>query len=128
MSKDHRNYIRLMGRGPWSYVFTWPGNLTVATGLALIPVVRPIVITNVAVQLATAPTGAAAIFDLVASGGTLWPTNPSNRPTVAISGTQDLTSVPDTTALSAGDWLRLDVTQIGSTVPGAQAVVVIEYI
>jgi len=72
----------------------------------------------------TAPTGQALIVDILRSsdGGTtwtsFWATNPGNRPQLAV-GTKTSSQINfDTTAVSAGDLLRIDVIQVGSTVAG----------
>lgn len=79
-------------------------------------------ISNVVVSVGTAPTGATAIFDVNKNGTTIFSTQ-ANRPTIAISGFYDGSSVPDVTSLSAGDYLTVDVDQIGSTVKGSDAVI-----
>lgn len=114
------------GKAPYVIPLTIPGALVVG-GIAIrFPLWRPITILNVTAQLTTAPTGAAAIFDVNLSGTTIFTTQ-ANRPTVAIGALQDLASVPDVTAGPAGGYLTVDVDQIGSTVAGADAVILIEY-
>lgn len=103
-----------------------PGTLVAALGTIRFPLWRNITILNVVAQLGTAPTGAAAIFDVSLSGTTIFTTQ-ANRPTVAAGALQDLTSVPDVTTAPAGGYLTVDVDQVGSTVAGADAVIVIEY-
>lgn len=109
-----------------TFVMTIPGTLVVGTGVVRLPVVRNITIVNVEVHVGTAPTGATAIFDVNKNGTTIFTTQ-GNRPTVAISGTSDTSSVPDVTTASAGDYLTVDVDQIGSTVAGANACLAVEY-
>ena len=106
-------------------VFTIPGTLIVGAG-AEIPMPFAMTITNVRVRIKTAPTGASAIFDLNKNGTTMFTTQ-GNRPTVTAGNNQDLSSVPDVTSLAAGDYLSVDCDQIGSTVAGANAVLVVEY-
>ena len=87
-------------------------------------------ITGIAVAVGTAPTGAAAIFDLVKNGTTVYSTT-ANRPTVAISALETAgagAGVPDVKAFAAGDTIELNVVQVGSSVAGADADVVVAYI
>jgi hypothetical protein len=73
-----------------------------------------------------APTGAAVIFDVNKNGTTLFTTT-GNRPTIAISGTSDLNNVPDITTVTAGDVITVDIDQIGSTIAGSDASVIVWY-
>jgi hypothetical protein len=82
-------------------------------------------ITNVAASVGTDPTGASVVVDVLKNGTTLWGTNPGNRPTITATNFADLTNTPDTTAISAGDYLTLTVASVGSTVAGADLNVVI---
>lgn len=116
------------GKAPYVLVHTIPGTLVAGVGVVAIPIWRTIDILNIRVRINTAPTGASAIFDVNKNGTTIFTTQ-GNRPTVAISANEDLTSAPDvvTATATAGDYLTVDVDQIGSTVAGANATIVIEY-
>jgi len=98
-------------------VFVAPYNFTVLGGYALV---------------GTAPTDASLILNVskvsqaAGTSANLYTTN-ANRPTIAATATQSWTgstafaksSVPDTDDVLAGDILKLNVIQIGSTVAGA---------
>ncbi len=73
----------------------------------------------------TAPTGAAILIDINKNGSTIWSTQ-GNRGTIAAAATTGNTTTFNTTALAAGDYLDLDIDQIGSTVPGSDLTVVLE--
>jgi len=105
--------------------FTAPGTLTVSTGTLRFPITSAMTITNIRAMVDTAPTGASAIFDVNLNGTTVYTTQ-ANRPTIAVSGTDSGNTTPDVTALAAGDYLQIDIDQIGSTIAGADAVLVIE--
>lgn len=63
------------------------------------------------------------IVDVNKNGTTIFTTQ-GNRPTVAISGfTSGKVSNMDVTSLADGDYLTIDLDQIGSTVPGADLTV-----
>jgi hypothetical protein len=48
----------------------------------------------------------------------LWASTPANRPTVVDGAVYGSGTAFDTTAFIAGNWLRLDVAQVGSTTAG----------
>jgi hypothetical protein len=112
--------------GPTSVWYSVPGTLTVAAGAMRIPFPRAATVTNVAVMVSTAPTGASVIVDVNKNGTTMFTTQ-ANRPTIAASGTADNTSVPDVTSISANDYITVDVDQIGSTVAGANLSVRVDF-
>lgn len=74
----------------------------------------------------TAPTGAALITDVNVAGTSLWATTQANRPTIAAAATSGTGTAFDTTTLTAGDVLTLDIDQVGSTVAGGQATLILE--
>ncbi len=76
-------------------------------------------VTNVAASVGTAPTGASIVADVLKNGSTIWGSNPSNRPTITATNFSDLTNTPDTTAITAGDYLTLTIAAVGSTIAGA---------
>jgi hypothetical protein len=89
------------------------GNLEVGTDQTNhIQVSNTGTITTISAIAKTAPTGADAIFSIKKNGGTeiaaLTITAGQTTATATISG-----------AVTAGDYLSIDVTQIGSTIPGA---------
>lgn len=74
----------------------------------------------------TAPTGASVIVDVHKNGTTLFTTQ-GNRPEIAAAAWRDTTgNTPDVTSIAAGDYLTLDVDQIGSTDAGEDLVVTIK--
>lgn len=123
---DNLSPIKIGGAAPFTYELSITGALTVLVGAIRLPIHRSITIANVRVMVNTAPTGAAAIFDVNKNGVTLFTTQ-GNRPTVAVSTNADNASVPDITTAVAGDYITVDIDQIGSTVAGSNAVLVIEY-
>ena len=101
------------------------GTLTATAGSDRLYVPYACTIVNVYASVSTAPTGADLICDVHKGGTTLFSTQ-GNRPTIAASAFTDATSTPDVTAISAGDYLTLDVDQIGSTIAGADLRVILE--
>lgn len=74
----------------------------------------------------TAPTGAALIADVNVAGTSLWNTTQANRPTIAAAATSGTGTAFDTTTLTTGNVLTLDIDQIGSTVAGGQVTLILE--
>lgn len=101
------------------------GTLTATAGTMRLYVPWSCTIQNVTASVGTAPTGADLIVDVNLDGSTIFSTQ-GNRPTIAASAYADLSSTPDTTAISADSYLTVDVDQIGSTVAGADLVVQLE--
>lgn len=73
----------------------------------------------------TAPTGANLIVDLNKNGTTIWSTQ-GNRGTITATNTTGNQTTFDVTSLAAGDYLDLDIDQIGSTIAGSDLTVVLE--
>ncbi len=107
--------------------FSRSGTLAVGAGTHRFrfPFAATLVGTTAAV--ATAPAGAALILDLNRNGTTVYSTQ-ANRPTIADGANATTTEpVPDVTAIAAGDYLTVDVDQVGSTTAGADLVVQVRY-
>ena len=79
----------------------------------------------------TGPTGASFIIDLQLSTNngstfaTLWGTNPGNKPTIAAAAVAGNTTSFDTTTFAAGNCLRIDIDQVGSTIAGSDLTLVL---
>lgn len=107
---------------PAEISFTIPGNLTVGAAAIRWYFTGNVTVSNVVATVSTAPTGASVIFDVNKNGTTIFTTQ-GNRPTITATNFTDLTSTPDTTTFASGDYVTIDVDQIGSTVAGADAVI-----
>lgn len=111
---------------PRLQTFVRSGAIAVTTGQARF--YFPIAATIVGVQIAvgTPPTGAAIIADVNKNGTTVFTTQ-GNRPQIAIGANSSAVKTPDVTAVVAGDYLTVDVDQIGSTVAGSDLTAIIQY-
>lgn len=109
-------------------LLTWnvAGTLTTQTGVAQIPIPASATIGDVTIRAATAPTGASIKVDVNKNGTTVFTTQ-ANRPTIAVSTNASSAAVPDVAALAAGDYLTVDIDQVGSTIAGADLVVVLRF-
>jgi hypothetical protein len=83
-------------------------------------------IQTVTASVGTAPTGASILIDVNKNGTTIFTTQ-SNRPTIAASGFEDESGAPDVTSWAAGDYLTIDIDQVGSTIAGANLTVTVVY-
>lgn len=108
----------------WLY-FSMPGNLVVGAGISPVPILANGNITAYRTKGITAPTGSAAIFDINKNGSTMFTTG-GNRPTVAAGATVSSLTLPDIVAVAAGDYLTVDIDQIGSGTAGADFVLGIQ--
>jgi hypothetical protein len=70
----------------------------------------------------TAPTGANLIVDVNKNGVTVFTTQ-ANRPTITAGSNGGTLAAPDVTTLADGDYLTVDIDQIGSSVAGADVTV-----
>lgn len=104
------------------WVFSMNGPIGVRVGgLRLRNPGRAITISKVYIDLGTAPVGAAAIVDVNKNGTTIYTTQ-ANRPTVA-DGANTGNSTPDVTSFGIGDYITVDIDQIGSTTSGSDLTV-----
>ncbi len=106
--------------------FEQPGVLAVAVGKGRYRFPIAVTLISVAATVNTAPTGASVLVDVNKNGTTIFTTQ-SNRPSIAASAFASSDATPDVTAMAAGDYLTVDIDQIGSTIPGADLEVLIRY-
>jgi hypothetical protein len=100
------------------------GVLAVDTGKKRIPITANGDLRVVSITVDTVPTGADSIIDVNKNGSTVFTTQ-GDRTTIT-AGTNEGTSVPNVTPVVVGDYITVDVDQVGSTVAGSDLVVVIE--
>lgn len=124
---DAANKSYVDGRVAVLFTISQGGALTATAGVARLynDSGRTLTITAVRTHVGTAPTGATLIVDVNKNGTTIFTTQ-GNRPTVAISGnTSGKVTNMDVTSLADGDYLTVDIDQIGSTVAGSDLTVTI---
>jgi len=73
----------------------------------------------------TGPTGADLIFDINIAGTSIWNATQANRIKIVAGATTGNQTSFDTTAVSAGDLLTIDVDQVGSTIAGQDVTVML---
>jgi hypothetical protein len=102
--------------------FSKSGVLAVAVGAMRWYAKGDWTITQVRAAVGTAPTGASLIVDVNKNGTTIFTTQ-TNRPTIAAGTNTDLADAIEVATLADGDYLTVDVDQIGSGTPGSDLVV-----
>lgn len=113
------------GIGYTVQTFTAPGTLTVYTGKARWYAPVDFEILNITVSCGTAPTGASIVVDINNNGASIF-TNPANRPHIFAGNNTAISVSPDNTILNAGEYLTVDIDQVGTTQAGTDLVVVIQ--
>lgn len=108
--------------------FTRSGALTVGSGATDFMWPFAVTILGISASISTAPTGSSVILDVDKNGTTIF-TNQANRPTIAASATSTAAEVTnmDVTSYAAGDKIRVNIDQIGSTIAGSNLTVTIRY-
>jgi hypothetical protein len=109
------------------FVFSEAGDATVRTGNRRLYLQRPIKVLEIEASVGTAPTDASLIVDVNVNGETIFAT-PADRPTIAASGFVDSAGALSRDTLVGGEYLTMDIDQIGSTIAGADLTVVIRYL
>jgi len=124
---DHRPYVMNDGGqvsrldNTMTMLFSDQGVLAVGAGVMALPILFPGEIEAVGIRVTTAPTGATLIVDVNKNGTTIYGTQ-ANRPTIAISGTSANGGAMSVVTLASGDYLTVDIDQVGSTVAGSNLV------
>lgn len=101
------------------------GTLSVATGTNRLPIDGTYTIIGARLMVGTAPVGANLIIDVKKNGTTIYTTQ-ANRPTiVAGQNAGGPGATPDVSTLAAGDYLTVDIAQVGSTTAGSDLTVAV---
>lgn len=115
---------------PANAVWTVVGTLTTSTDASpWLYFKNARTITAGAAIVKTAPVGASIIIDIEKStdnGATwtsIWNTTPANRLSISAGNREGTQTSFDTTAVAAGDYLRIAIDQVGSTTSGADLTV-----
>ncbi|WP_440066428.1 hypothetical protein [Streptosporangium sp. OZ121] len=105
-------------------VYSITGNVTTGAGTFRFynDTGRTLVISSVRATVGTAPTGAALIVDVHKNGTTIFTTQ-STRPTITVSTNTAKSTGMAVTAWADGEYLTVDVDQVGSTISGANLTV-----
>jgi hypothetical protein len=95
--------------------YTYTFGQTVATaGTARMYVEYNSTVSKIRVAAGTAVAGQSVIVDINKNGTTLYTTQ-ANRPTIAAGSVTQVAAAPNITAFAAGDYITVDVDQLGST-------------
>lgn len=116
------------GSGQQLQEFFTSGVLTVSAGTGRFRPPFAINILGVSATIDTPPTGASVIVDMNKNGTSIF-TNQANRPTILAgsNGTAAEVTNMDIIAVAAGDYITVDIDQIGSSTPGSNLGVLLRY-
>lgn len=121
---DSGGVERLLTHAIEAYTFAITGTLSVVTGKSRIYLEGNYTVETIRASVNTAPTGATILVDVNKNGTTLYTTQ-SARPTIATSGFTANGNSPAVTTFAAGDYLTVDIDQVGSTIVGSDLTVVV---
>jgi len=117
--EDSAGTVMALDRSLENLTFSKTGTLATSTGVLRLPIHGgTFSVVSMSAMVNTAPTGAAVILDVNKNGTTIFTTQ-ANRPTIAVSTNTSTQGTPDVTSVTTGDYITVDVDQIGSTVAGA---------
>lgn len=108
------------------YIYFIIPETTLVTGMdkvGRIPIDFNGTIKEVLAEISTAPVGASVICDIKKNGTSIWSVTPGNKVTIADGANSGLSNNFDSPSIIQGDYLTIDVSQIGSTTPGTKLVV-----
>lgn len=110
---------------PWTQTYAYPGALTVTTGTSRVYNETPRImgIQQVRAAVNTSPAGAAVIVDVRINGSTIFFISNSDRPTITPGQNLAVVNVPPRTLFRPGDFITVDVAQVGSSTAGADLTV-----
>jgi hypothetical protein len=110
---------QILGQSYDRLVFSIQGTLQVASGVSRLYLARNATFSACYISANTAPTGAAIIADVKLGGTSIFTGVTANRPTIAASSFAGTAGAPATTSFTSGNYLTVDILQVGSTVAGA---------
>lgn len=114
--------------GGRTHVFSNTDTLSVATGTHRLynDTAAAWTIQSVRASVGVAPAGRSVVIDISINGTTIF-TNQANRPTIAAGGnTSGKITNMDITSVAVGNYLTVDIDQVGTTTPGSDLTVQVE--
>jgi hypothetical protein len=108
----------------WSQSYSYPGELTVTPGTARIynETARLMALRQIRAAVGTSPAGASVVVDVKVNGVSIF-TNPGDRPTISAGGNVAAITAPPRTLFLPGDYLTVDIAQVGSSTAGSDLTV-----
>lgn len=115
-----------VGGAPSIQTFSLTGIASVRTGANRVynDTGRPLALGTVRVSAATGPAGQALILDVHKDGTTIYSTQ-GNRPQIAAGQVTGTGGTPDVATWAMGEYLTVDIDQVGTTTPGSDLTVTI---
>lgn len=109
------------GGSLWAPQFSYAGNLQVTTGTFRIynDFGISFTISKVRASVGVAPLGQSAIIDVLVNGTNSLFSDTAHKPTIAAAGNTAVVTPDAVTTFANGDYLTVNINQIGTTNPGA---------
>lgn len=117
---------RLLNQTKDTTSFSISGSLSSGTGAGRLTFPFNAKILGVIASIGTAPVGNSVIVDVLKNGITLFTTQ-ANRPTIAVGTNASALKVPDVTSVLAGDFITVNIAQVGSSTPGSNLTVTLVF-
>ena len=119
-AQANSNFSQLSSAILPTFVFTVIGNLSTGTSVTPIVIVPAnLTIIKAYAVVKTAPGGASILIDINKNGTSIWNVTQANRLAILATATTGVQTAFDTTQLTDGDQLTIDIDQVGSVTSGA---------
>ena len=103
--------------------FSRAGELSIMVGTTERPIYGgTFAFASIVARVGTAPTGSAIILDVLKNGTSIFLT-PGDRPTIAVGQKVATVGSWGNASVTDGDYVTVDILQVGSTTPGSDLVV-----
>lgn len=113
------------GVGSSFQTFSAPGTLMIKSGKSRFYAPVDFTIGAIRVACGTSPIGSPIVVDINRNGLTLY-SDPADRPFIAEGNFYALYTEPDNPLIDAGDYITVDIDQVGSSSPGSDLTVMIQ--
>lgn len=106
-----------------TYEFTRQGPLSVAAGVTELPIAGgTFVIDSIAARVSDWSVGSSIILDIKKNGASIFSVT-GNRPTISAGSKLAVVGSWNVVSFTTGDYLTIDIVQVGSSTPGSNLVV-----
>lgn len=107
--------------------FSHGGNLSTGAGTFKLPFMEEGTVIAAKAAVGTAPTGSAITLDINRNGTTIYGTTSVTAPTISTGATVGANATAVPTTMAVGDYLTVDIDQVGSSTPGADLTVMVQW-
>lgn len=105
--------------------FSAPGTLSIKTGKSRFYAPADFTIAAITVGCGTTPVGQSIVVDINKNGSTIY-TDQATRPTISAGNYYALATTPNITSILEGDYITVDIDQVGLSFAGSDLTVVLQ--